>query len=394
MDNLLPSRINDIEVLIRYYYQVNSVFTHCEICSIINNHHRLSVTVRQLKYLCKKLNFKKKNESYVSNYDLEAIIANELDTSSVCVGYRQMTEIINLRYNLGVAKDRVRKLLKIVDPEGVALRSRKVLKRRLYDTLGPNDVWHLDGNDKLKRWGFCIHGCVDGFSRKVLWMQVASTNNDSLVVANYFLRCVKKFEIAPKRLRMDKGTENIYCEDLQQFFTNNIDGVRYGASTRNQRIEAYWSRLKKYRLSWWINFFKAMCNEGLYLPHLEIHQEVLLFVFLPIIEKEINEFVRTWNARVVRQSAAAPGGRADLLFSVPERVGFSNQGIHVDKGSIRVAESVLAIQHCPIWKNRDIYDLLHCYVNIHGLVSPISPEGGIDQYVKLISYLVADGIQL
>ena len=91
-------------------------------------------------------------------------------------------------------------------------------------------------------------------------------------------------------------------------------------------------------------------------------------------------------SKVVRQSAVAPGGRADLLFSIPEKVGFSNQGIHVYKDSIRIVESVLAIQHCPIWKNRDIHDLLHCYVNIHGLVSPISPKGGIDQYLKLISY--------
>lgn len=29
---------------------------------------------------------------------------------------------------------------------------------------GPNQVWHLDGFDKLKPYGFCIHGCIDGKS--------------------------------------------------------------------------------------------------------------------------------------------------------------------------------------------------------------------------------------
>lgn len=28
---------------------------------------------------------------------------------------------------------------------------------------GPNYVWHLDGYDKLKPYGFAIHACIDGF---------------------------------------------------------------------------------------------------------------------------------------------------------------------------------------------------------------------------------------
>ena len=30
---------------------------------------------------------------------------------------------------------------------------------------GPNEVWHIDGNDKLKKFGFCIHGCIDGYKK-------------------------------------------------------------------------------------------------------------------------------------------------------------------------------------------------------------------------------------
>ena len=30
----------------------------------------------------------------------------------------------------------------------------------------------MDGNDKLKPYGISIHGCIDGYSRKVLWLQV------------------------------------------------------------------------------------------------------------------------------------------------------------------------------------------------------------------------------
>ena len=43
----------------------------------------------------------------------------------------------------------------------------------------PNAVWHADGYDKLKPYGFPIHGAIDGFSRRVLWLDVTRSNNNS-----------------------------------------------------------------------------------------------------------------------------------------------------------------------------------------------------------------------
>lgn len=42
-------------------------------------------------------------------------------------------------------------LLKIIDKEGVEVRSRYRLKRRCYTVSRPNYLWHADGYDKLKR---------------------------------------------------------------------------------------------------------------------------------------------------------------------------------------------------------------------------------------------------
>lgn len=41
---------------------------------------------------------------------------------------------------------------------------------------------------------------------------------------------------------------------------------RYGTSTGNQRIECWWSHLKKSRTTWWINFFKDLVDRGVFLP--------------------------------------------------------------------------------------------------------------------------------
>ena len=67
------------------------------------------------------------------------------------MGYRQLSEFINIKYNLTASKEQVRKCLKVVDSEDVKESWRKVKRRRIYETDGPGDVFHMNGNDKLKR---------------------------------------------------------------------------------------------------------------------------------------------------------------------------------------------------------------------------------------------------
>ena len=74
---------------------------------------------------------------------------------------------------------------------------KKTIKRRTYETNGPYDVFHIDRNDKLKMFGFTIHGCIDGFSRKLIWLTVSTTNNDPLVLANYYLTAITNLGRAP-----------------------------------------------------------------------------------------------------------------------------------------------------------------------------------------------------
>ena len=184
-----------------------------------------------------------------------AIISNELGTSLANVGCRQMTEFVSSKYGINIAKENVRKALLILDPEEVERRKHKVIKRRVYESCGPMYTFQIDGNDKLKRSGFPIHECIDGLSRKLMWLVVSTSNNDPLVIANHFLFCIKKHRRVPDVLQMDCGTENIYFEDMQVFFTGSEESFIYAESTRNQRIESFWSRLKKYKLNCWVDIF-------------------------------------------------------------------------------------------------------------------------------------------
>lgn len=85
--------------------------------------------------------------------------------------------------------------------------ARETFVRRGYFAAGPNQVWHVDGYDKLKPFGIAISGCIDGFSRKVMWLCSGSSNNDPRIIAHYYMQCVSDFGL-PARLRTDCGTEN------------------------------------------------------------------------------------------------------------------------------------------------------------------------------------------
>ena len=105
----------------------------------------------------------------------------------------------------------------------------------------------------MKRFGFVIRECIDGFSRKLIWLFVSTTNNDPLIAANFCLKAVTNLRRTPHTLRMDLGTENI-VKNFKYFSLKTVTVFLYAASTRNQRIEAFWSRIKKFNLSWWIDF--------------------------------------------------------------------------------------------------------------------------------------------
>ena len=139
------------------------------------------------------------------------------------------------------------------------------------------------------------------------------------------------------------GTENIYCQDFQVYFTGEKESFLYASSTRSQRIEAFWSRLKRYKLSLYIDFFTDMTINGIFKPDNKLHEELLLFVFMPILQKELNEFLMIWNSRNVRQSVAAPGGVPDVQFHMPGTLGFQNQGIGAERRDIDIAEDVLGV---------------------------------------------------
>ena len=72
--------------LIKYYSANN--FTCEEVAQFLCNHHRIPITVRRVKYLKSKNGIKK--YQHITDADLDEMIKNELATTALSFGYRQM----------------------------------------------------------------------------------------------------------------------------------------------------------------------------------------------------------------------------------------------------------------------------------------------------------------
>ena len=116
--------------------------------------HGINVCVRTVKTILRARGLRRKlleTDDVIRSAIVE--IQAELLESGMSVGYRCMWQRL-VRRGIHVKRETVAKILTELDSKGVQLRKYKRLRRREYINPGPNFVWHVDGYDKLKLYGF------------------------------------------------------------------------------------------------------------------------------------------------------------------------------------------------------------------------------------------------
>ena len=155
---------------------------------------------------------------------------------------------------------------------------------------GPNAVWHIDGYDKLAPYGIYIHSCVDGFSRKIIWLNAYKTNKDPKVIVGYYMEAIQTSLKGPQIIRADRGTENSLICRVQRFLRRNHDdghaaenSFRYGTSTTNQRIEWSWGMNRKHGIQFWMNLFQEL-KESFHFSGDFLDKSLIRYFFIKMVQ--------------------------------------------------------------------------------------------------------------
>ncbi|XP_019641347.1 PREDICTED: uncharacterized protein LOC109482903 [Branchiostoma belcheri] len=337
-----PRQFDTVDELLEYYWRRG--YQYAEISQLLLRVHNINLNVRQIKYRFKKLGLLRYGGADPDDAVRRAI-QEELQGPNKHYGYRRMHRCLVRDHGLNVRRITVQHILREEDPEGSEQRRRRRLSRRQYFSLGPNMTWHIDGNDKLRPYGFCIHGCIDGYSRRILWLKVGPTNKCPKVVAGFYLDTVCQLGGCPLVVRSDPGSENVVVAAIQGTFRATGDdeysGPRshqYGKSVHNQRIEAFWSHLKP-KLVFWIQVFQGLVDDGDLELGNSIHTWCLQFCFMPIVARDLNSFAEDWNDRRIppHHSASVPAGRPNILHFLPEQTGGRDMLQVVPGGMLRAA---------------------------------------------------------
>ncbi|XP_053699784.1 uncharacterized protein LOC128757644 [Synchiropus splendidus] len=376
----------DLDDFIKLCFRLS--LSNKEILAVVAHHAQTVMSIRTLKRICRRLGlYRRKNQSDLG--EVLAFIQQEIMTSGQMQGYRWL-HLRAIQKGFVVSQDTIRQIIKMIDPVGVELRRARRLRRRQYSCRGPNAVWHMDGYDKLKPYGIGIHGCIDGFSRYVLWAEAYTTNNDPKVVASYFIKTVSRIGGCPERIRADRGTENGHVEQMQMFLRRNHSdsfagdkSFLYGRSTANQRIEGWWTTLRKQSAQFWMNLFQTLQDDGHFTGNF-LDKSLIQFCFLNLMQDELDEVVNTWNSHKIRSrlTGDAASGRPVVMYSFP--------AIHSAEDRLKSAEMeevIVCMEECmpkaPFPCDETVFELCCLLMEENEWHAPSDPLVASDLYITL-----------
>jgi hypothetical protein len=236
--------------------------------------------------------------STITNAELDPLIKNIIQQTAGVVG---VTYILAICSDMGlrVQRQRIRDSVSRIDPVGNFDRWAAVIPRLVYSVPGPNYLWHMDGNLKLVMYGLVLHGAIDGYSRYIIYLE-ANVNNRAPTVLEAFKRGVERVGQIPERVRADKGGENRDVALWMLMTRGQHSGCFItGRSVHNQRIERLWREVNRWLTPFHL-IFQRLHQSNLYDPKDPVDKFTLILVYLPIIRRMLNLFIRVWNKHKLR----------------------------------------------------------------------------------------------
>ena len=258
----------------------------------------------------------------------------------------------------------IRKYLKLTEPDLASQRIGKRFVRRTFYAAGVNHFWAMDQHDKWLRFGLHWHGCIEGFTGKIIWLTIWWNNSNPKYVCAQYLKAVKKFGgafiffivllsigsneyvPAPCVTQSDRGTENFNVAYAHTHIRHSLDPTLAGSIQHqwkpghtNIKPEQMWARFRKT----WVPGFETLLDKGIHrqwynilnisdrcvLPCKMVSTQVhafprLIFRWLaiPWLQREADSYVYGHNTsrRRAARRKVLPSGVPDVMFENPDSV--------------------------------------------------------------------------
>ncbi|EJT52314.1 hypothetical protein A1Q1_04525 [Trichosporon asahii var. asahii CBS 2479] len=259
---------------------------------------------RTVRRRAKELGVNRRNMTVITDEDLDKAIKAAYLRGSGDQGYRAIHTYL-LEGGIHVPQKRVAEACRRLNPSGTWDRWIRARLRRVYRVPWINSLWHIDGHHKLNPWKIVIHGGVDGFSRRVVFLR-ASSNNLAATVEDCFLEATTLWGW-PSRVRVDYGGENLGVKKRLEEVRGTVDSKGrwrgtfiQGPSTRNQRIERMWVDVQGFCTSRYRDLFHKLESLGYMSSSNNLDLWALHYVYLPVLNEALKSFCDVWDKHRIR----------------------------------------------------------------------------------------------
>lgn len=286
--------------------------------------------------------------------EVASAVKHELNGPGQLLGYRAMNQKLRMQHNIKVPRHLVHTMIADLDPDGLDGRNLKKRIKRTKGHLksdGPLWIISLDGHDKLcgyqnSIFPFGIYGCMDTFSRKILFIFITYSNSNPDIIGKKYLEFLYATRTLPRFLRIDKDTESgkmatihTYLIDKLNQFDDPTDSILYGPSTTN-KIERWWRDLHERLEKYFKNQLLHLLRSTNYDLKSVLDRQLLFYTFTPVLQQQCDIFTENWNIhRIKQRKIELPTGVPDHMFAFPEQYGGVQFGMHIEKNHLKeVAE--------------------------------------------------------
>jgi hypothetical protein len=133
---------------------------------------------------------------------------------------------------------------------------------------------------------------------------LVNTNSDPRNIGRLFLQLLHENKTISRVLANDLGTENGIIARLHCMFQPTDDApavIMHADSARNERAELMNSRLLKWCTKKYIQMFKYLQDNSLFIPLNPIDMECAQAIFRPLLTRDLQQFKVRHNAHRIRK---------------------------------------------------------------------------------------------